>query len=520
MLNRAHQVDQPRISLKQFGAQVKNYATLVIWLLRSSFRGRIKKLLFASAMNLAYLAAQGIAIGVIYWYARQMQGGDAAQIPWVADYITLSSQTLLWLVVAVAAMAFIASAVFIFLARTTILRIVEAHLGQSLEKLVRLTMRLPDPRARLASRVFAEHGLGPLVAGCKRGALTAVVFSNAISGMFGGLTAAAFLFWIDPALTTLILFLVCLGTLFLYPVALYAVTLFKQRIQAQLAFRREVLTLQQGGDVSGPIETPGKLANVHVARRQLKNQFMLRTEIAMAVIFSIVVLYLANQSMGGSTDWAFFIAYIGALRLVLSASTLVIRAFTSVTRFYPSIVRYYLVQKDLEGIDQRPFATVQPGDRLRLGALRTGEEIYATTGDRFAVVAANPKSDLALALLHARRDGSDLPLKTEFVTPRTALSGETAVAILDTTKFAEGHDLQALTDALKQRVTLIVRPEAKELGTLGEEQLLTALDGEFWRNVPLGTSECEAALKEFRSKSAKAARRKRFVDDEDEEEEL
>jgi hypothetical protein len=520
MLNRAdaNQIRQLRTSLRQFGAQAKNYVSLVTWLLHTFFKGRVRRLILAFGMNFASLGTQGIGIGVIYWYARQMQSGRAAELPLLETHANLSSETLLWLVVLVASSAFLASALFMFLSRMMIWRVAEEHLAESLEALIRLTARLPDPRARVASRIFADHGLSPLVGGCTHGALTTVVFSNAIAGAFGGVAAAGVLFWIDATLTAIIVLSVGLGTLFLYPLALRAAALLKLNVQARYSFRQEAVKLQQSGISSGVLRTPTQLARTQIARRKVTTQFRLRTEIMVAVMLGAVVFYLANQAFSGRSDWALFIAYVGALRIVLSASTHLIRAFANLSRYYPSVIRYYVVLKELGKIDQRPFgAVLHPGDTLRLGVLRTGEEIFARTGDRFAVVAArNPKADLTLALLSARPVGSDLPLRIEFITPNVTPSHGAHVAIFDTSKFPARLDLSGLDDALKNKVTLIVRDDPNEFGT--EEQLLTVLDGEFQSLTTFGTGECEAALKEFRRRSAKATQKRRFLEDEDEDE--
>ena len=68
--------------------------------------------------------------------------------------------------------------------------------------------------------------------------------------------------------------------------------------------------------------------------------------------------------MAGRQNWAIFIAYVGALRLVLVACSQAIRAYASVSRFYPQISRYYLFTKDVQHLDTVPFGKVSAGDRL------------------------------------------------------------------------------------------------------------------------------------------------------------
>ena len=103
------------------------------------------------------------------------------------------------------------SAVFLYLSRGHIFDIVEQHYARSTEQVVIQCLRLPDARARLASRLLVNYGVGGLITGCRRGALTAISFANAIIGVIGGMGAAVFLFSIELTLTLLILIAVGLA---------------------------------------------------------------------------------------------------------------------------------------------------------------------------------------------------------------------------------------------------------------------------------------------------------------------
>ena len=117
---------------------------------------------------------------------------------------------LLWAIVAISTACFVVSAVLLYLSRKQILDMVEKYYARSLEQVGLLSLRVPDPRARVATQIFMDHGVGGLTMGCRRGALTSTTFANAITAVLGGLGGAVFLFRIDLPLTTADY---CFGTL-------------------------------------------------------------------------------------------------------------------------------------------------------------------------------------------------------------------------------------------------------------------------------------------------------------------
>ena len=128
----------------------------------------------------------------------------------------------LWGVVIFSTVCFVISAAFLYLARRQILNIVEQHYARKLEQLVLQSFRLPDPRVRLASNLLLDRWCGRALAGCQRGAITAITFAYAATAVVGGIGAAAFLLWIDTWLTLLVFVCVGFAALFLYPLTLRA----------------------------------------------------------------------------------------------------------------------------------------------------------------------------------------------------------------------------------------------------------------------------------------------------------
>ncbi len=330
--------------------QGRNYFTLVAWLLYSVFKGRAKLLTTAIVLNLVHLAAQAAAIFVIYWYAKQMENGGLVTVPYLNFDVNLRDEIQwLWLVVVVSTAGFVISASLLYLSRKLVLDVVEQHYGQSLEKVVLLSRRLPDPRARLASRLLIDFGMGGLSYGCRRGALIASTFANTIAAMIGAVGASSVLLHIDLPLTMLILVSAILSTLLLYPLTLRAMQTAKAREKAGVAFKRESrrhFEVRTSEQTTHSIPTAAGVARMLLRRRRVTTQIVFAIEIGATIILSVVIYYMASQAFSGREEWAIFIAYIGALRIVLAGVSAAIQAFASVSRYYLLIVRYYLFMRD------------------------------------------------------------------------------------------------------------------------------------------------------------------------------
>jgi ABC-type multidrug transport system fused ATPase/permease subunit len=508
--------------LSRVSRQGRNYATLVSWLLYRVFRGRLKKLAIAIALNLVQLASQAAAIYVVYWYAKQMEQGGIVSIPFLNMEVNLRGQfEWLWIVVICSTICFITSAYLVFLSRRLVLNISEEHYAQSLERLVLQTQCVPDPRAPIASRLLVDHGLGGLSAGCRRGALIAGTFANAISAIVGGLGAAVLLVKIDPLLTVLILVAAALAALFLYPLAIRAVDSAKAREKATDAFRDETRNLYQlrtRGQRVASLQTASELARAYIMRRRVVTEIIFATEIGVTVILSVVIYYMASRTLGGAAQWAIFIAYIGALRITLVGCSQGVRAFAGISRYYPGIVRHYLFTKDFEKIDAAPLAKVQHGDTIIMGSLPSGQDVVAKAGERIALMTCDAVPMVLFALIDARITESAQPVGASVVDPSGPTPGEGGLALIYADQLESGEaEQRTLADLLNDKVALLTYIRPDKVGRFGETKLLTVSDAELRRFVELGTKESEAALKEVLYLRAK--KRGTLFEDDDEEEE-
>lgn len=514
-------VVEPDAFFARVSRQGRNYTTLVVWLLYKAFRGRSSKLVLAIVLSLVHLASQAAAIYAIYWYGKQMEQNGAVSVPFFKIVINLKEQPeWLWAIVAFSTVAFVVSASFLYLGRRVIFDVVQEHYAQMAEEVVLLSLRLPDPRARLASELFNDFGVSGINAGCRRGAITAIGFANAITAVIGGLGAAGFLFYIDATLTLLIMASVGVAAIFLYPLTLRAVQSAKLREKAALAFKLEVRKLTDEGSLdpsqaAKKVKTAHELSRAYLMRRRVLTELVFAIEIGITIILGLVVYYLARQALAGREQWAIFIAFVGALRMALGGISQAVRAFASVSRYYLQIVRYYLFITDINKIGATSFASLREGEPVILGTLPTGTDIEVKAGDRLALVTSERMRELQFTLLDARPADKPGLLRSMVLDPKKPSESGAGVALVSFVASKGGMSGELPREA----VTLFVYLPSQKPGAFGETQLLTAFEGAFARFAPLGSEEANAALKEVAAKAGAVRRKRRGVIDADEDDE-
>ena len=520
----ANRLGKAHSALSKIARQGTNYSNLVWWLVSSALRGRTTRLVGTIALSLIHLAAQAGAIYAVYWYGRTMEQTGPARVPWLDIQINLKDQPeWLWVVVIISTICFVTSASFLYLARRQILNLVEVYYARKVEELVLDSLRLPDPRARLATDLFMNFGVGGLTTGCRRAAIIVISFVNSITAMVGAVGATFFLLRIDLSLTLIILIAVSLAALLLYPLTLRAVRGAKDREKSQAEFKVELRQLVEERTVKQTVKSlrsADALASGYMMRRRVLIELVYAIEIGVTVILGLVIYYMASQALAGREQWAIFIAYIAALRMTLNGAAHAIQTFASVSRYYPQIVRYYLFTKDMQRIDDVPFAEVKQGDRVILGTLPNGEDIVAEAGSHIALVTIDPVRDAQYALIDARLPHSRAPIASAVLEPVTIQEGGPALALISQFSIDGKQDVFAAALApgpLRDKVTLIVYAQPEKAGLFGETLVLTEDEGEFKRFAVLGTEEGEAALKEVALKLSAQRRKKRGIADPDDE---
>jgi hypothetical protein len=499
--------------------QGRNYTNLVIWLVQSVFRGQTKTLALSVVLNLVHLSAQAVAIYIIYWYAKQMEGSGAVDIPYIHYKVTLKGEELwLWAVVMASVACFVLSATLQFLSRKLVFDVAQAQFGRALERLVLDGRDLPDPRARLASRLVNDFGIGGLSTGARRGALIAGSFTNAIAAVIGAVGAIFFLVRVDWSLTALIIVAIVLAALFLYPLTLRAVKAANAIDKAQTAFKEEskkVIDNRNSETRAESVATAGLLSRAFMARRRVLTELVFAIEIGVTVILGAVVFYMASQAFSGRAEWAIFVAYIGALRIALVGASAAIQVFAGVSRFYPRIMRYHLFVKDLLKREGVPLASLKPDDEVVFGALMNGDDATAKIGQRVALAAADPVQRIMYALIDARSPQSPYPVGVTVVDSAGVSKNGGSIALVSVGEFEDIEArLAAVAPMLEDKVLLVNYTSMEKIGSCGEDYLLTIANNELRRYVKLGTDEADDAMKEI---AALAKKRKAYQDDDEED---
>ena len=169
---------KPTSFLSRAAAQGRNYTTAVGWLLQRAFRGRVRTLFLALGLSSLYLATQAAGIYCIYWYARLLETGGAAELPFLEHSLDARSDIrLLWAVV---------------IARRCLLhgqRRVSLPLASRCSQPCGTTLREKPRRTGAADRrccpirgpvlragFIMNFGLPKLTSGCRFGYVTSVIF--------------------------------------------------------------------------------------------------------------------------------------------------------------------------------------------------------------------------------------------------------------------------------------------------------------------------------------------------------
>jgi len=472
-----------------------NYTSIVLWAIRDSFRGHTLELIGIVVFSGIYLAAQAGAIFLLYWFAQQMQADGGLAFPQLGiDWHARTDVRLLWTVVVSATILFVVSAVFLFGMRRMVFGIVGRSYQRGLETVPRLVVRLPDPRAPMASRLAVDFGFGRLVAGCRQGTMAMVAFSNAVPPFIGSLGAIGFLIWSDPLLTLMMLAAFMLWAMLLYPVALRGSQATLESERAQAKYAEDVQRLRRSYDLDGTTpELPSVegFVRAYLGQRGVKHEIALVIQIGATVIVALAVLYMAWHLMSAESDWPILIAYIAALRLALAGGSQAVSAFASISRFYPRMVRFVLFMKSAAALDQKALGTLTPGEAALLGRLPSGGDVIVKAGDRLAILTWDDRKEVELALLGARSVSTRLPLAASWWDPATRnVPPEVTLLLVEAAKLTAPEVANYdCNKALGTKVLLVVHNDPTKVGDLGETDLLVVNNRAIGYFLPIASAK-------------------------------
>jgi len=446
--------------------------------------GTVAAVMFCTFM---YGAAQGGAVGSLYWYVGEMEAGGMIGIERFGLVFDASEDPrIAWLFVCVSAFCFVVSASCVYFAQSRVTTVTEQDLAGGMEELVVLARRLPDPRAQEASRLFLTSGFKEVNNGSKYAAITVLRFTSALAPVCAGIGALGVLLTLDWRLTLLILTGGAIWSVMIYPLTLRAVQFSMRRDPLTKKVKVETdqqmrLPMSEWGSASLP--SAREYAHVLFGRRRINFEMSYFTEVGQTIIATVATMYLVGSVLGGAGDWAFFIAFVGALRIALLGVFAGTRTYASVSRVYPETAAFVRFTKDARQMNDHPLGEVARGEVVSFGESLTDSSAIVCAGDRVAVVvgggdeAGDPTNRAQRALLSARHRKTDRPLLVRYVGPsqyQDELPTATAIVVLD------GEWLHGLNDETREHVltrfqsmvTLVIYNKLTSVGAGGETVVL------------------------------------------------
>lgn len=494
----------------RFARRAGNYGRTILWTVRDTFGSGRGKLALALLLGGMSLAAQALAVLVVFGYGQAIQQDGSLTIPLLGiEWAARTETAFLLAVVGAFAASLSAAAVLNFASKGILLAILRRSLARALERLARAALRLPDPRTPRGSRLLAVLGFSALSTGATAATRSAFLVVQTIPALLGALLAAGVLFWLDPVLTAVLIVVTAAWSALLYPVSLRVVAFGRQMRRANDAIRREHGQVQ----ASSGWAPASELARAYTGRLKTRAETLLVVGVGIAVVVAIAISVIGAEMMSGAQDWPVLIAYVGALQVALNGVFRTIRSVAIVSRNYPQMVRNRHFVLDLAGLG-RPTASPRRGEAITLGVTAQGVPVVATPGQRLAVVADEPIERVQLIAI-AARDTDDLPVRSARSSRRAQAPVDEAAPIhfVDARLLSgQGAAAELPGHTLTDRLVVVVHPTPATVGRFGEAGLIV-MDGEkiggYW---PVGSQEAERALARAARRAARGARRGSDVD--------
>ena len=489
MLSRLTRYLRALTDIQQIIVSGRNYWRTVWFLVHRAVTvpGRTKTVVAVMFCTFMYGVAQGGAVGSLYWYVGAMEAGGTIGSERFGLVVNASNDPLIaWFVVCVSAFCLVVSSTCVYFAQHRVTTLTEQDLAVSMEEVVSLARRLPDPRAQEASELFLTPEFKEVNSGSKMAAITVLRFTAALAPVCAGIGALGVLLALDWVLTLLILAGGTIWSIMIYPLTLRAVQFSLRRGPLTQKVKVETdqqmrLPISEWGSASLP--SAREYAHVLFGRRRINFEMAYFTEVGQTIIATVATMYLAGVVLGGDGDWAFFIAFVGALRIALLGVFAGTRTYASVSRVYPETAAFVRFTKDARKVNDYPIGEITRGDAVSFGELLTDSGVAVCAGDRAAVVvgdgdeAGDPTNRTQRALLSARDRKTDLPLLVRYVSPsqyQDELPTATAIVILN------GEWLHDLDDETREHVltrfqhlvTLVIYDKSTSIGAIGETVVL------------------------------------------------
>ncbi len=485
--------------LGRFARRGRNYGHTILWTLRDTFAAEPRRFAMALLLGGLSLAAQALAVLVVYGYSQTIQRDGSLVVPFVGiDWSARTDVPFLLAVVAGFATSLSAVALLNFLSQGLLLGIVRRSMTRAIERLARAVNALPDPRAPVASRIAARMGFAGLNGGLGASARSAFLIVQTIPPFLGAVAAGGLLLWMEPILTSILIGVAATWTALLYPIAL-------RTVRYARTLRRAVVTLRR--DFRIIPTAPAVWMNAHDVADSYTGWLGARVRIivvvgvGIALIVSIAIYVMGAAMMGGSQEWPALVAYIGALQVALNGAFRMVRVMAIVSRHYVAMVRNRLLVQDLTGL-RRPTRPLGRGELITLARGREGEPITAAVGELLAVMGPGSIHQIQLAALGAKdAQGSVVRSAALARDVRQTPLPDAPIVFVDGRLLGSGRG--ELEKLLADRLVVVVHTNPATVGRFGEGRLLLVEHDTITLAAPLGSEEATKALRRAANRAAK-----------------
>lgn len=501
----------------RFARRARNYGRTILWTVRDAFAAQPRKFAFALLLGGLSLAAQALAVLVVFGYGQAIQQDSGLAVPFLGiDWRARTDTGFLLLVVGAFAASLSAGALLIFISKGLLLAIVRRSLARGIERLARAARSLPDPRAPRASRRLSDLGFSTLSAGAASSARGAFLIVQTIPALTGALLATGLLLWLQPVLTAILVLVTAIWAALLYPVSLRVVAFGRKLRNVGGTIRHEHALVPS---LPAQWATADEFARAYTGWLRTRAEIVLVVGIGIAVIVAIAISVMGAEMMSGAQDWPVLIAYVGALQVALNGVFRTIRAVAVVSRRYPQMVRNRLFVLDIAGLN-RPTAAPRRGETITLGTTGGGQPFTATVGERLAVMTEEPIGRVQLLAIGAR-DANGMPVRSAGSSRRAPapIGDETPILFVDVRLLSgEAERAEPGKRVFSDRLVVVVHPTTATVGRFGETRLLVAERQQIVRSVAIGSEEAASVLARVAKRAARREERRQdsHLDDDEE----
>lgn len=382
---------------RDFSAQYRRYRETVFWLVRELFRFDSGNTLKAIVFNVLGGILKTGALAFLLYYANLMEAGGNIDLPGYS--LQARSETVFYLAVSVAMSLLLLGAFATYAGNHTINSLSIAFAAHRSRNIIASAGGRPagNPPPSLKSYPTA---LSTSVTGVVRMSRTVKKLLQAANPLATLVYSLFVLFYLNALLSLMVVAVALLSLLLQYMVNYHSAQNEKQLVTSRGRGQRRLKQLLEGSALTPEIHTSamarleqefrepdiGGFLRCYYLRVMASPRSALVSDLLMALLSFLLVIYLGHSALVGDIGWALFLGYLLFARVSLQAFRGVLVSVTGFARHYPRARRVYEYFRSLAGEGQPVVAEINV-------VARGGD----STGDRKKVKMQSGRSLLILS---------------------------------------------------------------------------------------------------------------------------